>query len=284
MKYLYFIFITSIIYSLSACAPPSKQEEKVISVSIDPQKYFLEQIVGNKFTVNTAIPSGSNPETYDPSPSQMVNIGRSQIYFKVGNLGFENTWLNNISANNPSLKIIDCSTGIKVIADDHGHPNGDPHIWSSTKTALTVSTTMYNAMIEADPKNKDFYLDRFKNLERTIQQTDSIVKHYLSEAPSKSFIIYHPALSYFAEQYGLKQYSIEVEGKAPTPQQIAQLVKKAKLENIKVIFVQEEYDIKNAEPIAKETGAKLVTINPLSYNWNEELIKIAKAISDKYNE
>lgn len=280
MKHLLYILILSI-SAFQACTPQKKSDEKILSVSIEPQKYLLEKLVGNKYIVNTAIPVGSNPETYDPSPSQMVNIGKSEMYFKVGNLGFENTWLKNISVNNPDMNIVDCSQGIQTIQDDHGHPNGDPHIWSSTKTALTVSTNMYNALIAHDPKHKDYYLDKFKTLEKTIQQTDSIIKSYIAEAPCKSFIIYHPALSYFAEQYGLHQYSIEVDGKNPTPKQIAELVKKAKQENIRVIFIQEEYDLKNAEPIANETGAKIVVINPLSYKWDQELIKIAKSVAGK---
>lgn len=279
------IYILAIIsLGLTSCSSPAKPDEKTLSVSIEPQKYLLEKIVGDKYSVNVAIPSGSNPETYDPSPSQMVNIGKSQLYFKIGNMGFENTWLQNIANNNSHMSIVDCSIGIETIHDDHGHAHGDPHIWSSPQTALIMSKNMYNAMITLDPKHKDQYLTRFAELEKTIQQTDSIIQSYIADAPSKSFIIFHPALSYFAEQYGLKQLSIEIEGKAPTPQQMAQIIKQAKNENVKVVFIQEEYDMKNAEPIAKETGAKLVSINPLAYEWNEELIKIAKAIADKNGE
>lgn len=285
----------SIIYTLSllliifsGCKPPHKDIENTLSVSIEPQKYFLEAIVGNKYTVNTAVPSGSNPEAYDPSPSQMVSIGKSKMFFKVGNLGFENTWLNNISVNNPSLQIVDCSAGIPIIIDDHkheghSHEGTDPHTWSSPSTALIISKNMYNSIVKLDSKHADYYLDRYKNLEKVILATDSTIRSYLSEASTKSFIIYHPALSYFADQYGLTQYSIEVDGKTPSPQQMSHLIEHAKKDNVKVVFVQEEYDQKNADPIAKELGAEIVSINPLSYSWNEELIKIAKAIAQKHD-
>lgn len=291
MKYI--IYTLSILFiTLSGCKPPRTNTENILSVSIEPQKYLLEAIVGNKYTVNTAIPSGSNPESYDPSPSQMVNIGKSLIFFKIGNLGFENTWLNNISTNNPGLQVIDCSVGIPIIMEDHkheghehghGHEGSDPHIWSSPATALTVSKNMYNSIVKLDPKNTDYYLERYKDLERVIHATDSIIQSYISVAPSKSFIIYHPALSYFANQYGLTQYSIEVDGKTPTPQQISNLIRQAKKDNVKVVFIQEEYDQKNAEPVAKELGTEIVSINPLSYSWNEELIKIAKAIAQNHD-
>lgn len=265
---------------LFSCNSTTKNDDRTLSVSIEPQKYLLEQIVGDKYKINTAIPSGSNPETYDPSPSQMVNIGKSKIYFKIGNLGFENAWLKNISVNSPSLKIVDCSDGISIIKDDHGHANGDPHIWSSPKTVLSIATNMYNNVSEIDPQNKDYYLKRFQTVEKSILETDSIIKQTLNGAPTKSFVIFHPALSYFANEYELNQYSIEVDGKNPTPKQLADLIKKAKKDNVKVVFIQKEYDIKNAEPVANEIGAKIIQINPLSYDWDEELINIAKAIAN----
>lgn len=223
MKYIFYLFT---ILLCIACKPP-QSDEKTLSVSIEPQEYLLKAIVGDKFIINKAIPAGSNPETYDPSPSQMVSISKSKIYFKVGNLGFENTWLQNIQANSPDMKIVDCSVGIELIggakADctehDHGHDHSgaDPHIWSSPKTASTVARNMYNGLIEFDAENKSFYLDNYRKLEKQIYQTDSVIRSYIEQAPSKSFMIYHPALSYFANEYGLTQYSIELDGKTPRP-------------------------------------------------------------------
>jgi len=285
MKYfLYSLFTVVLSVVLSSCNTPSSKDERVISVSIEPQKYFLESIVGNKYEINTAIPSGANPESYDPSPSQMVNIGKSILYFKIGNMGFENTWLNNIHSNNPNMKIIDCSVGIPHIHDGGHHGDCDPHTWSTPKTASTICKNMYNAIIEMDAQNRDYYLENYTALEKNIQRTDSIIKSYLDNAPTKSFVIYHPALSYFANQYNLKQYSIEVEGKSPSPQQLSQLIKQAKQDSVKVVFLQEEFDTKNAETIAQELGAKIVRINLLTYDWNDEMVKIAKAIANKYDE
>ncbi len=259
----------------------------VLSVSIEPQKFFLDTLVGGRYEVNTVIPLGSNPETYDPSPSQMVKVGKSQIYYQIGNLGFENTWLKNIKYNNPDMLIVDCSEGIKLNEHHHGgehsHPNGDPHIWSSINTAKIVAKNMYNSLIKIDKENSDFYLENYSKIERKINLTDSIIKTYLNNAPSKSFIIYHPSLSYFADEYGLKQLPIEIDGKAPTPKQLSQLIQKGKAENVKVIFIQAEFDKKNAEVISQELGAKIITINPLVYNWDSEMINIAKAIAQNHD-
>ncbi|MEN9920059.1 MAG: hypothetical protein RL662_2495 [Bacteroidota bacterium] len=283
MKYLlYTIQLVSLVLVLASCNPKASQDQKTLSVSIDPQKYLLEAIAGNKFAINTAIPAGSDPESYDPSPSQMVNIGKSKIYFKVGNMGFEGTWLQNIHVNNPEMKIVDCSFQIPLVHDDK-HGGVDPHIWSSPKLVSIISKNMYNALLEYDPKNQEYYMQRYIDLDRSIQKTDSIIRSYLDQSTTKSFVIYHPALSYFANEYGLKQYTIEVDGKHPSPQQLVELIKQAKADSVKVVFLQEEYDKKNAETIANELDAAIVRINPLSYQWDEELIKIAKAIANKYD-
>jgi len=93
----------------------------------------------------------------------------------------------------------------------------------------------------------------------------------------KRFLIFHPALSYLARDYGLEQVSIEHEGKEPSPAQLSRLIADARAEEIPVIFIQEEYDKRNAELVASETGAALVGINPLSYDWMQEMNRLMEA-------
>lgn len=277
IAYLSILFFTALFF-INCKGEKTVNEENIISVSIEPQRFFMEALAGEKHTINSAIPLGSNPETYDPSPAQMVNIGKSKIYFKVGKLGFEDTWLKNIQANNPDMKIVDCSVGVPVIHDGEHHGD-DPHIWSSPKTALVLTKNMYNGLVNFDKINEDYYLKNFRKLEKDILTTDSIIRAVLAESPSKAFVIYHPSLSYFANEYSLKQYSIEAHGKSPSPQHLSEIIKQAKKDNVRVVFIQEEFDQKNAETIAKELDAQIVSINPLAYDWTGEMIKIAKAIA-----
>ncbi|NDW18902.1 hypothetical protein D0T53_08245 [Dysgonomonas sp. 216] len=282
------LFISATI--LGSCREKDRPENN-LTVSIDPQKYFLECIVKDKFTVSSIIPPGSNPESFDPTPSQMVSLGKSKLYFKVGYFNFENVWIKNIQDNNPRMSIIDCSTGITSLDEEHshdcthhnhgGHSGADPHIWSSPATARIMAQNMYNAIIKVDPDNKEFYKENLDNLFTEFNKTDSIIKSHLDRAKGKSFIIYHPALSYYANEYGLEQYPIEFEGKSPSPVQLKELVDLSKAKDIKIVFVQQEFDVNNAQTIAKEINAKIVTLNLLSYNWNEEMIKIAEALASE---
>lgn len=278
-----------ILFALVSCGRKDN-DKNILTVSIDPQKYFLESIVGDKYQVNTLIPSGANPEAYDPTPAQMISLGKSQAYFKVGYFGFENVWVKNVKENVPEMHIIDCSVGINPLEcsghdhnDDHhhahGHEGSDPHIWSSPATAKIMIKNMYDAVMNIDTENKEYYTSNYNKLVNEIDSVDTVIRMYLEKSENRSFIIYHPALSYFSEEYGLLQYSIEKDGKSPSPSQLKQLIDLAKAENVKTVFIQAEFDQRNAETIAKEIGANIVSINLLSYNWGDEMIKIAKSIS-----
>ncbi|MDR1091057.1 MAG: zinc ABC transporter substrate-binding protein [Prevotella sp.] len=278
-------------FTLFSCKPSQADKSKTLTVTIDPQKYFLSTIVGGHFKVECIVPSGSNPESADFTPSQMMSLNKSLAYFKIGYMGIESALIDKVSQTNSNLKIVNCSEGIEVLGGhdcegdhpDHnrGHAGGDPHTWSSIKSAKIIAGNMYKAVLELDNANASDYTLNYNKLLAEINQTDSVVRSYLEKAPGKSFIIYHPALTYFAEEYGLTQYSIEYEGKNPSPSQLKVLIDKAKEEGIKVVFIQREFDVKNAETVAQAIGAKTVPLNLLSYDWSQEMINIAKALAQE---
>lgn len=290
-KYLLFLLVPSLFF---ACKPSPKGNKMApLTVTIVPQRYFLEKLAGDFYRINTLVPPATSPETYEPSPASMTELGKSAIYFKVGFLGFENVWSQKLAANNPEVKIVDCSRGIELAYDEYGHAHGhdhgdtehehqhgaDPHIWSSPKNALAISKNMLDALIAFDPANKETYRANYEKLCGEINATDSIIRQKLRDIPSRAFIIYHPALSYFARDYGLSQYSIEFEGKNPSPAQIKNIVDTAKEKQIRVVFIQAGFDTKNAEVIAQESGAKVYAINPLSEEWDKELIRITDILA-----
>lgn len=290
-----YILLSLLLFFVLGCNSV-KDDTPAISVTIEPQRYFVEKITGNNFKVNTIVPPGTSPESYDPTPSQMVALGKSLLYFKVGYLGFENAWGKTLEENNTNVKVVNTSNEIVLIEGDehiveigehqhhdgHDHQGVDPHIWSSPKSALIMAENILNALVEIDVENQKVYRDNFTTLRAEIIEVDKKITSLLENAPVKSFIIYHPALGYFARDYNLTQYSIEFEGKNPSPQQLKQMIDFAKKQGIKTIFVQKGFDMKNAESLAKEVGASIHSIDPLSYDWSDEMINIAQILS--YNE
>ena len=85
---LSFLILTVLMLSFS-CKQEQK-EEKIVTVTIEPQRYFAEKIAGDKFKINTMVPVGSSPESFDPPPASMVKLNDSKAYFMIGKIGFEN--------------------------------------------------------------------------------------------------------------------------------------------------------------------------------------------------
>lgn len=281
------IIILTLGLSLISCNKKVNDEKPILTVSIEPQRYFLEQLVGDKYTVNCAIPAGSNPETFAPTPSQLANISKSKVYLTIGTLFSEKIFIDKISSYNTGLEIIDCSLNIPLLEEDHHcefsseHEHGDPHIWSSPSTMRIIVKNMYDAIIDIDEANKEYYKANYDSIVIKIDKTDKQIKEYLSKTANKDFIIYHPALGYFAKEYGLHQLTIEHAGKNPSPAHLAKLIDKAKKENIRIVFIQKEFDIRNTETLANEINGETYVINLLNYNWEEELTNIAKAFTNE---
>jgi zinc transport system substrate-binding protein len=285
------VLVAVALLSVSGCND-KQGNEKIISVTIEPQRYFAERIGGDKFTIHTVVPSGQSPETYDPTPQQMIRVSKSLAYLRIGYIGFEQAWMQNIQDNNPEMRVFDLSEGIDLISDadeedepgdphHHGHHHGavDPHIWNSIHGAKVIALNILNAFIALDEEQAPRYRQNYDRLLEEIDETEAGLLKWLSPLSNRTFIIYHPALTYFAREFDLTQLCIETDGKEPSPAWLNSLVKTAVEHQTKVVFIQQEFDQKNARLIAEETGCRLVTINPLSYDWSKEMIHIAKSLA-----
>lgn len=274
---------------MSACrrtTPPADDGTPTLTVTIEPLRYFAEALAGGHFEVNCMVPEGNSPETYDPTPRQLVKLTKSRAYLRIGHIGFEQAWMERLEANAPGMQVFDTSRGISLIRDEghahggHSHAGGvEPHIWNSPANARIIVRNVCDALCRLDSANASFYTSRLDSLNRVINRTDSIVRQLLAEGGQRAFLIYHPALSYFARDYGLTQLCLEEGGKEPSPAHLKQLIATCRAKGVRTIFVQKEFDSRNAELAAKEIGAKLVVINPLNYHWDEELVRTAEQLA-----
>jgi len=296
MKQLSISALLFSLFLLTACGGNKQTSENIVSVTIEPQRYFAERIAGDKFKINTVVPSGQNFEEYSPTAQQMIQVSKSIAYLSIGNLPFEERWVEMAKENNKDIKVFDVSDGVNLLEHEehhhhdhceeehhhhhHSHVGADPHIWSSISGAKAIAWNTFMAFVEIDRENTQYYNDNYNLLMEEIERTEASVVEILSSLENRTFIIYHPALSYFANEFGLTQLCIELEGKEPSPAQLKRLIDTAKESDAQIVFIQQEFDKKSAELIAKETNCRLVVINPLNYNWSEEIIHIAQSLAD----
>ena len=260
--------------TLFSCSSAKNDNANKITVSIEPLRYLTEQIVGDRFEVVTMVPKGSSPETYEPTARQMADLSESILYIKVGELGFERTWMPRLTSNAPHITVVNSSEGIT------SHIGDDPHSWMSARNAIIMAHNIYEAVKRIDVKDSVFFRQRLDSLCNVIHATDKYIRQTTAQAHCKSFIIYHPALTYFASDYGLEQLALEEHGREPSAAELEQIISTARAKGVKTMFVQREFANRNVDIITNTIGARKVEINPLGYDWNKEMRRIAAEMTN----
>ncbi|MDR2100371.1 MAG: zinc ABC transporter substrate-binding protein [Campylobacteraceae bacterium] len=300
------MFRTAVFICLGALALYAKP---TVMVSISPQQYMVEKIAGESVDIAVMVSANANHETYEPKPSQMKLLAKSDIYFAVG-LPFEKAWLERFAAASPKMIMVDTAKGIEKIElsehhhhgdnehetdhhehesheheghkahehDNHEHADHDgfdPHIWLDPILVKIQSKNIVDALSAKYPQNAAFYAKNYENFAKELDKLDAELSKKLSALKNRSFFVFHPSWGYFAKRYGLEQIFVEIEGQEPKAAQLIEILKKAKAKKIKILLVEPQVSEKNAKITADEIGAKLVKIDPMKKDLNKNLNELA---------
>lgn len=164
--------------------------------------------------------------------------------------------------------------------DHHAHEHGgkDPHIWLDPTLAKIIANNIGATLIKIAPEQKATFSANLKSLERELDKLDTEIAGILKPVKGKTLMVFHPAWGYLAKRYGLIQEAVEIEGKSPSAKELTKLIAEAKEDDIKTIFVQEQFSMKAAKAIAHAINGNVSQINPLAENYADNLISIAKTI------
>ena len=284
------IFSFLVLVFIISCGRQSTDTgDRIITISIAPFKYFIEEIAGNDFKVNVMVPAGANPHIYEPFPEQINKLRKSVAYISNGYLGFEMTWLDRFYETNSTMKRLSLGDKIDPLVSEYHHEGdhvegADPHYWVSPKCAIIMASSVKEFLCELNPSQKMKYEANYQNLVLKIHDVDKKARELFSGVQNKSFMIFHPNLGYLARDYDLKEISVEYEGKEPSPSRMKELIDRAREDGLKTIFVQREYDTKNAKAIANEIGAEVKIIDPLSEEWQKATMDIINALHTSFSE
>ena len=282
--------ICLLLFLLLLCTKGEGAEKLSVFVSILPQKYFAEQIGGDRVAVSVLVEKGRDPHTFEPLPGQMAALAKTKGYFSIG-LPFEESLLPRISKLNPSMKIFAVDKGVDKIfpsphheeehqEQNHHHGGADPHIWNSPREAQVIASNMLGAFIEMDPAGKEEYLRAYDRFSFRLKTLDEELKTLFSGREGASFLVFHPGWAYLARTYGLREVAIEVDGKEPKASDMAHIIEEALKNKVKVIFISPQFSKKSASVIAEAVGAAVREANPLAEEWEENLRAVASAIAE----
>jgi zinc transport system substrate-binding protein len=286
LLYCMFVLFLGVTFTFSGCNKTSTRKKNMVSVSIAPIRYFVDRLTDHALQVNVMVPQGASHGTYSPTASQMQQLSDSRIYFRIGSLGYEQAFIHRLRDLNAEMIEVNLADHVELIRGetidhgDHVHEGGiDPHIWLSPEVMLKLLPVIRDNLIAAFPELEELIQSNYPALLADMEIMHQEMQELVETLTHTSFLIFHPALTYLARDYGMRQVSIEHEGKEPSPGRLSRLIRDARAENIPIIFIQEEYDVRNAQLVAQETGARVVPLNHLAYQWfdnMEELMNVFK--------
>ena len=266
MRYIGGIAFFFMALLLLSCGKRHHDEDKiVVTVTIEPMRFFVEKIAGDKVPVQTFVPQGSNPETYEPTAKQMMQLSESSLYFKVGELGFERSWIKRMEENAPKTMFVNASKGIALEYGPDGHL--DPHVWMSVENVRKMSKNILDALVLIDKKDSSLFVGNYSRFLAHLDSLDMNIREAFN-GRSKSFLVYHPMLTYYAKDYGLRQISLEQRGHEPSAKQLMQIIEEAKQEHVHTFFMQKEFSNRNIDAVKSSLNVKVCTIDPLGYDWD----------------
>lgn len=278
--------------SLSGCHSGGDAGSRVLSVSVEPQRYLLERIAGDRWQVNTVLSKGADPENYDPTMSTLVKTASSKIYFTIGMGGFETELAERLSDAAPGIEFIDASEGIERIYGTHdchhgheagydGHEYGeaDPHIWTSPANMKKMAENMAEELCRMDPDGADVYRANLMKLECSIDSVDAKVREILSGNGSRAFMVGHPSLSYFAHDYDLTQIALGGDGKELSASALRGGIDRGRDEGAYVFFMEPQGASGREAQIIKALAGMGVMLNTMDYEWPRMMELVAESIA-----
>jgi zinc transport system substrate-binding protein len=277
-------------------AAAAGQDRLKVAVSIPPQAYFVERVGGDSIDVEVLVGPGQSPHTYEPTPKQIAALSQARAYFTIG-VESEKALLPRIRRMFEGLEVIDTRTGVPVrmmAADEaeaderthgpeeqHGHASEgrpDPHIWLSPTLVKIQAQTICDTLARLDAHHAEQYRRNLAAFHVDLDRIHARLAETLAPLKGREILVFHPAYGYFTDEFGLRQVPVEIEGKEPTAQQLAQLIERAKAARAKVIFVQPQFSRRSAEAVAKAIGGVVVPLDPLARDYLKNLEDLANRI------
>ena len=254
--------------------------KKTIYVTIAPLRAIVEEVTGGDYNVEILVPNGASPETFEPTMKDLMALNDAEQIFSVGLINFEQSLVSSVKESD---RIVNLSDGIELLAGscshcNHAHAHGiDPHVWTSPRALKRMAENVGLAMQGVAPDSIK-YRDNTDKLLRKLSNLDSLCNSEIVANGVDAIMIYHPAFTYYAKDYGIEQISVEQDGKEPSPRQLTALVERAREHNISKLLIQPQYSKDKLRALAAECGAEIVEVDPLSEDIIGEIERVTMII------
>ena len=260
------------------------QAQPRLMVTIAPQLESVRAIAGEGAVVGCLVPPGASPESYSPTAKEMKRLSDTQLYFAIG-APIETALLPKIRGAFPGIRIVDATAGMsfREISEEgghaHHHSGHDPHVWLSVGNMKVHAANVLQALKGAMPEKAAVYQANYEAYIQSLEVLDRELAAMLSPMAGSAILVFHPAFGYLLESYGIRQISVEADGKRPTPKHLANLSRLVKEQAISRLYVQPQSNEGDAASLASSLGLVIQRLDPLPSDYSPGMRRLAKALS-----
>lgn len=282
-----------VIIGISKTNNQSQSEEKIkIIATLFPQYDFAKQIGGDKVEVSLLLTPGTETHTYEPTPQDIINVNKADIYIYTGK--YMEPWSDKIANSITSdTEVLDASKNINLINeeqfeeehnttdineeehDNSHHHEYDPHIWLNPQNAIGMVKNIEKELCSIDPQNKEYYQKNAENYIKQLTNLDNEIETTIKKSKKNKIAFGGTfAYAYFIQRYNLQYvsaYDSCGENSEPSVTKVKEVIDYMKENNINVIFYQELSAGKIADTISKETGATKLVFHTIHNASQEEI-------------
>ena len=252
------LILTAIFFNARRETPKTSPSKIKVAASFYIPAEFARQIGGERVEVISIAPFGVEPHEYEPTPGEIAEIYSAKLFIYQGG-GFD-AWAERLSGDLRGHGVAAVS-----IMDGLEMKNADPHIWLNPVLARKEAEIIRDALIEIDPANAFLYQKNSVDYLNVISLLDEEYKKWLVYCVKKDFVVSHSAFGHLAGRYGLFSHSIVGASpeEEPSSGRMAEIIKLMRAKDIKYIFTEPLISSRAVGTIARETGAKILTLNPI---------------------
>lgn len=262
-------------------SPPSLEKKKpLVLVSLPPYVHLVKKLASELVDVESLVPEGSNPHLYEAPLQKIERQQKADLWIYLGE-SVDKKMTRLLKQGSPDLPTLDLTAGIDLLSSENSHldEGRDLHVWLDMHIVRVQAERIAACLKELLPHETERIQENLLKFLNELATLDETLYQLLAPLKGSPLLVSHPAFGYFCRAYGLRQISIEEEGKDPGPKDLTLLLEEAQKKRATLVVVEPQHSSKGAERIAHLLNLPLYTIDPYSERYLSELLALARMLA-----